>query len=361
MTAAAQAGRRWVVVIGLVCCLLALSATFADAHCPQTSILSETFAQTCWECLFPMSLIGVEIYNMGEDDVQPALGPGISADYPPQLCGCICYTPYLCVPGLPFGIFVPSHLVEVVRTPLCFPSLSGVTLGMDPTFIDKGIVKANPDDTEQNFSYYHTHFIVFPLWALLGTGLDYACANESSGGALDIAYMSEVDPSWGDDTLSVMLFPEAFILNNPIATAACVVDAVASAVSWPLDPLFWCAGSFGNIYPPSGYVAGSWTGQVKPAALVLTRLLAKLARIGIELWWAADGEMICTDVPTFLIVKSQYKFQLLYPIPNTSNGLGPCCSPLGRTQMIWGLAKTYPVEGDDFVFLLWKLQRCCLM
>ena len=332
----------------------------AEAYCPSTNILTETFSQTCWECMFPLSLIGVTVMNTGEDSVLPAVGPGESAVYPPQLCGCVCYTPYLCIPGLPLGVFIPSDLIEVVRTPLCFPSLGGMTMGADPNFIDRGMVDVAQDDPSLKFSYYHTHFIIFPLWALLGTGFEFVCTGSSSASAIDIAYLSELDPQWGDDALSLLMFPEAVLFANPIATAACSVDSVAASISFPLDPLFWCAGSFGNIYPPSGYTSGSYSGQVKPAALVMVRILAKLSRMGSELYWAADGPLICSDFPTFLLVKSQYKFQLLYPIPNTTIVGGPCCSPLGRTQLRWGLAKTYPVDGDDFVFLLWKLQRCCL-
>lgn len=354
--------RGGLVAMLLLIGLVVFSVASADAYCPKTDILSETFSKTCWECTFPLSLIGMTVMNISEDGVVPALGPGLAPDFPPQLCGCICLLPGVCIPGLPLGVFLPTHLIEVVRNPLCFPSLNGISLGADPTFINRGLAKANGDEIDHNFSYYHAHFIIFPLWALLGPGFDIACTNPfSSGNALDIAYLSELDPMWDDDTLSTMMFPEAFLLANPAATAACSVDSVASAVSWPIDELFWCAGSFGNIYPPTGFVGGAWSGQVKPAALILTRLLAKLARTGTELYWAAHMELICTDIPTFLIVKSQYKFQLLYPIPNTSLDGGACCSPLGRTQLRWGLAKTYPVDGDDFVFLLWKLQRCCLL
>jgi len=344
------------VLIGLVLC----STTMAEAYCPKTTIMSETFSRTCWECMFPLSLIGVTIFNLGEDAVRPALGPGLSADYPPQLCGCVCLTPYLCVPGLPMGIFVPADLIEVVRNPLCFPSLDGLDLGQDPTFIDRGMVDVVQDDPALKFSYYHVHFIIYPLWALLGTGFNFTCTSEAMPTQMDIAYLSELDPTWNDDAFALVLFPEGFLFANPIATAACSVDSVASAVSFPLDPLFWCAGSFGNMYPPSGYTSGSYSGQVKPAALAMVRVLAKLARIGTEWDWEEDGPAICTDFPTFLIVKSQYKFQLLYPIPSFALPGEPCCSPLGRTQLRWGLAKTYPVDGDDFVFLLWKLQRCCL-
>ena len=352
--------RAGLLVLCLLIGLMAFSSTTAEAYCPKTNIMSETFSKTCWECMFPLSLIGVTVFNMDEDSVAPALGPGLSAIYPPQLCGCECFTPFLCVPGLPMGIFMPADLVEVVRNPLCFPSLGGADLGTDPTFIDRGMVDVSQDDPALKFSYYHVHFIIYPLWYLLGTGFGYVCMSETMPTAMDIAYLSELDPSWNDDAFALTLFPEGFLFANPVATAACSVDSVAASVSYPLDPLFWCAGSFGNIYPPSGYTSGSYSGQVKPAALVMVRVLAKLARIGSETDWEIDGTGICFDVPTFLLVKTQYKFQLLYPIPSFALPGEPCCSPLGRTQLRWGLGKTYPVDGDDFVFLLWKLQRCCL-
>ncbi len=354
----------WFLAAGIVCLLavLVIGPAVSEAYCPSTNLFEETFTKTCWECLFPMSLIGITVFNLSEDSVRPALGPGFSALYPPQLCGCICLTPYLCVPGLPFGAFFPSHLIEVVRNPLCFPSLNGITIGPDPQFFDRGLVDVSQDEPSLKMSYYHVHMIVFPLWEMLGTGIDVACDGTiSSGNALDIVYLSEVDPMWDDDVAALLLSPEAFLFANPIATAACAVDSVAASFGYPLDPLFWCAGSFGNIYPLSGYTSGSYSGQIKPAALVMTRVLSKLARTGSELYWAADKELICNDFPTFLIVKSQYKFQLLYPIASsTSNNATSCCSPIGRTQLMWGMAKTYPVDGDDFVFLLWKLQRCCL-
>ncbi|AVZ00461.1 hypothetical protein DAI21_22910 (plasmid) [Lelliottia sp. WB101] len=52
----------------------------------------------------------------------------------------------------------------------------------------------------------------------------------SSGGDLDIAYLSELDPMWNDSSLSVIINPEAVLFNNPIAQAACAADAAASLV-----------------------------------------------------------------------------------------------------------------------------------
>ena len=52
----------------------------AEAYCPSTNILTETFSQTCWECMFPLSLIGVTVMNTGEDSVLPAVGPSAARD-----------------------------------------------------------------------------------------------------------------------------------------------------------------------------------------------------------------------------------------------------------------------------------------
>lgn len=331
----------------------------AEAVCPKNAnILGDTLVKTCWECMFPISLFGFTLTELGEDSTRPAVGPGISAVYPPQLCGCVCLTPYLCVPGIPLGIWEPVRLVEIVRTPLCFPALNGITLGPEFVFEGRGSANTNMDSSDLDFTFYHSHFYIFPLWAIVGIAVDWACVNPSAvGDEIDLAYLSEIDPSWNDDLLALILFPEALLLGNPLTVAACAADSLAASAGFPIDPLFWCAGSFGLMYPTTGNVSES-SGQLKPAALAMSRLLARLARFGTEFYTAGDGPLICTDFPTGLIVKSQYKYQLLYPIPNVP---APCCQPIGRTVLMWGMGKMVPVIGEDFVFLLWKLQRCCLL
>ncbi|MFP1526985.1 TraU family protein [Escherichia coli] len=46
------------------------------------------------------------------------------------------------------------------------------------------------------------------------------------GGDLDIAYLSEIDPTWTDSSLTTILNPEAVIFANPIAQGACAADAM---------------------------------------------------------------------------------------------------------------------------------------
>ena len=69
----------------------------------------------------------------------------------------------------------------------------------------------------------------------------------------DMLYVSELDPTWNNDELAFFTNPEASLVATPVAQAACPADAVASTARHPIDKLFWCAGSWGFIYPLSGH------------------------------------------------------------------------------------------------------------
>ncbi|MGK3641100.1 TraU family protein, partial [Escherichia coli] len=91
-----------------------------------------------------------------------------------------------------------------------------------------------------NGAFYHVHWYKYPLTYWLNIITSLGCLE---GGDLDIAYLSEIDPTWTDSSLTTILNPEAVIFANPIAQGACAADAIASAFNMPLDVLFWCAGS----------------------------------------------------------------------------------------------------------------------
>jgi conjugal transfer pilus assembly protein TraU len=350
-------------VILVILCGLPFSGVVApdtaEAFCQtSTNVLASSLATTCWECMFPISMAGFTLFNAGEDYTVPAVGPGRAPYYGSVLCGCMCFNG-VCIPGLPFGIWEPKNLIEVVHDPLCFPSL-GVSLTGGFTHIGRGSESTQMDGTELNHTFWNVHYISYPLWFLIGIGLDIACLNPGGiADEIDVVFISEIDPSWNDDILNLMLFPEALLIANPIALSACAADSLASSLGFPIDALFWCAGSQGFLYPPDGNHSGAGT-DLGPAALSGFHMLSKLARVGAEAYTAGNGALICDDFPTGLIVKSQYKYQLIYPIPNTG-AIGPCCQPIGRTLMMWGLNKSIPAVGEDYVFLLWKLQRCCML
>jgi conjugal transfer pilus assembly protein TraU len=102
-------------------------------------------------------------------------------------------------------------------------------------------------------------------------------------------------------------------------------------------------------------VAGP-VGEANTAALLAARALAKLNRGYFEALTSTSAAL-CGKVYSGFIRKSQYRLQLLYPLPNTTAPL--CCPPLGRSALLWGSGKAYPVDGEDFSFLVWRQRDCC--
>jgi conjugal transfer pilus assembly protein TraU len=342
-------------------------ATSEAACVPNpTNVLSTMLVNVCWSCFFPISLASISANPAVEDYTSPAVGPGLlfpdpNPYPPPVLCSCECLFPGLCLPGLPLGYWEPTNLLEVVHEPFCSPSL-GVPLGEPVSLVGGGASANDSGEPQLQTAFWHVHYVAFPVFYLAGVLVDLLCLNP--GGViddLDILYFSELDPLWDNDALTAIFFPESTILNTPVVQLACLADAAAATAGFPLDALFWCAGGWGSLYPPTGTVSGS-NDDITTKALTWARLLHRLARVPLtgppEFYTAGNGPLLCWDFPTGGIVKSQYKMQVLWPIPNVPP---LCCSPIGRITPSWGLFKTIPGVGENHVFLLWKLKRCCLL
>lgn len=98
-------------------------------------------------------------------------------------------------------------------------------------------------------AFYHVHWYVYPLlyWMNLITNL--ACMLPES---FDIAYLTELDPLWNDDEISMWLNPEVVLFANPLAQLACAADCMSTVTGTPHNSLFWCAGCQGGVYPLTG-------------------------------------------------------------------------------------------------------------
>jgi conjugal transfer pilus assembly protein TraU len=49
----------------------------------------------------------------------------------------------------------------------------------------------------------------------------------------------------------------------------------------------------------------------------------------------------------------------MYPRVQSAKINGRCCQPLGRSTLLWGAAKEYPVKGESYVYLLFQKRNCC--
>ena len=240
----------------------------------------------------------------------------------------------------------------MTRQPFCLVSLGGISL-------NPGIAAPQAAQNTRLFghassSFYQAHYYTNPVLYWLEVLLDFPCLEK---GSFDIAYLTEVDPLWNDDELTLILNPDAVLFANPIAQAACAADCVAATLGFGLPQLFWCAGCQGSVYPLNGHVAVH-LGGVQASMLIAQRLTAKMHRQLIA-WGYHGSAALCSPYLLPVMDKTAYKTQMTYPIPNTAKLDGRCCQPYGRTTTLWGAGKEYPAKGEDFSYLLFRKRNCC--
>ena len=334
------------------------------------------FTDICWSCIFPMTMGSSTILGQQQEDTPNPAGMACACANPPMI-------------GIRSGFWEPVRRVDVTRTPYCFVSLGGVSL--NPGIRSpEGEVRLQANNTKQ--SSWQAHWYVDPVMYYLEAVLDHPCMEQ---GSFDVAYMTEVDPTWNDDELTMLLNPETFLFGNPIAQAACAADCVLATVGFGSNTLFWCAGCNGSIYPFNGHVQAH-VSLVQASSLVAQRMTAKLHREFLMWGTAGDGAM-CGYYPQPVMDKTQYKYQMLYPIPQTEKtsaicdqsaqaagscvptagacgdanaaaGLcsqaaqdkARCCQPFGRSTAIWGAGKSFPYKGEDFAYEIFRKRNCCL-
>ncbi len=289
----------------------------------------------CWDCLFPITVSGVNVTPKSKEAIK----------YETRICTCKGIPPKI---GIPLTFWEPIYLVDVTRHAYKLMGLGGATVGKE-SIKNRGSIGITADGPSQH-SFYHVHFYTYPIMAFLELFTDFICTEK---GNLDIGYMSEMDPLWNDDQLSAILNPESALFSSEAAQLACVPDCLSTNIGKPLDKLFWCAGCQGSLYPFTGTVAHH-SGALQASSLLVHRTLAKLHRC-----YALKGygeKDFCEAKYMPFIKKSIYKTQLVYPLPQTK---GPC-QTLGKSSILWGMGKTFPYGGEDFVYLIWRKKQCCL-
>ncbi|MGK5593737.1 MAG: TraU family protein [Parachlamydiaceae bacterium] len=289
----------------------------------------------CWECLFPITVSGVNV-TPGEKDF---------AKYNQHICSCAGRPPIV---GIPLSFWEPLKMVDVTMDPYKLVGLGGITLG-NSLSKNRGYISYRSETNTQG-SFYHVHFYQYPLLSMLNLLTDFLCVEK---GGLDVAYMSEYDPSWNDSTLSLILEPEGALFSSPLAQLSCTADCTMASFNKVENSLFWCAGCQGSLYPFQGTVEHH-VSPLQASSLLVHRVIAKLHRCGFIKGYHESE--FCSPSYMPIIKKSLYKTQLVHPIPQTK---GPC-QPLGKSDVLWGFGKNDPFGGREFVYLVWVKKQCCL-
>ena len=301
-------------------------------------------ADICWDCIFPISIGAIS--TPPPNSLRPD-----TLNFPSPICICPnVRAGGVPTPGIAFGYWEPKRMVDVTKRPFCMVSVGGITVNPD---MKTGVGTApSEDEDEGRIGTWHLHWYANPIISILNIFTDEACADPAS---FDLAYMTELDPTWNNDGLTFFLNPESVLFGNIIAQTACMADCIASTVYNPLDPLFWCSGCQGSMYPMNGNVAEHY-GSIQSGSLAVQRFTYKLHR-QMMLNITSGPEAICFPIPAPIIKKSQYRIQTTIPIP----GIGPYgCTPYGRSTILHESFKEIQIAGEDFGYFVWQKRNCCV-
>ncbi|KJV53216.1 traU family protein [Orientia tsutsugamushi str. Gilliam] len=324
--------KELVILLAIVMSITANNC-YAAAGCVGRFV--NPITDVCWKCLFPITIAGFKVVSSSMPDTN-ASGRLI----------CLCPKPGIPipVPVIPVGFWEPVRLVDVTKSPMCMVSLGGLSFG---SATQKGM-----KDEAEGSAFYHIHWYVYPVIYWLEILLDFICLEIA---AVDIAYLTEFDPLWSDDAKSAILNSETLLFQNVAAYQACIADCMScSAGLLASDYAFWCAGCQGMLYPFIE-TAAAHNGGVGTSVLMVSKFMAKMHR-QLMLWGYYGYKGLCGKYPMPIMKKSQYRLQMTYPIPETKS-----CKSIGQTEATWQAGKEFPVNGEDFGYLIWRKRDCCLL
>lgn len=291
----------------------------------------------CWDCLFPLTIGHAELVKSRYPDTKNPSNPL-----------CLCPVDLLERFGVTIGYWEPFAMVDVTRKPYCM-----VNLGVQLHIKDQGLGGSQMPDTDGRGAFYYAHWYKYPLIYWLQILTSMGCMETDN---FDVMFISELDPTWNDSEFAFSLHPEATLFTSRIARASCALDANTALAGTAVDRLFWCQGAQGSTYPLTGFVANQ-ASPISAATLLAERLDFKLHRIGaIRDSVGKDAPAICHTHRSAILPKSRYRYQMVNTLPDAKQ-----CHAFGHSVTSWETGHTYPSDGDNFGFLIWKKRNCCFL
>lgn len=326
--------KRLLLMLCLLLSMTAIRPAMAGGSNAGDGRWVNPISDVCWKCLFPMTLGSIQLASGAHPDTP-------NPSMPIQLC------PYgiFYRLGLAIGFWEPLALTDVTREPGVMVNMGGFKIDLGRT----GTGTGGQSDRPAPGAFYHVHWYKYPLLFWLNIITSTGCMQT---GDMDIAYLSEVDPLWNDSTLSMIINPEVALFNNLLAQGACAADSISSTAGMPLDPLFWCAGAQGSMYPFTGYTSNEFS-PLEASLLVTERMAFKLHREGLVMETVGADTAVCYEYPSPIIPKSRWRYQMvnMYPEPGD-------CHPFGTSTQLWGSTHNSPATKKNFGYLLWRKRNC---
>lgn len=309
--------------------LLILHASCAHAFINPVSDVN-------WDCMFPMTLFGYQVGN-GDDYQDSDGGQGNS-----NLI-CECFGDASVKVGVPIGFWEPFAIIDTVYeawelVPFDF------NLGLAAPYMTDGSRSAN---SAGNKVKANVHYYKFPVFKMLEMFQDIPCIQTQD--EFDVGMLTEALPFFQNDLLALMAFPETILLANPVTMLACMADAAATAVSGPIDSLFWCLGA-GQLYPIGMSTSGA--NVIGASSTHAARGVYLTGRTGLLKEYHPSG---CYSRHVSIWTKSRYKHHLWHPMRQGK------CAAFGYPEPVWTAGIPGHLIDNDFSFIVWRKVDCCSM
>lgn len=314
--------------------LLCASPLAHAAPCPSGFI--NPLTKISWQCIFPITIAGTSIGGTG----QPNRGARENHGSPI----CICPSPTIGVPtpGLKVSMWNPSHWVDTNANKGCMSALGFDLMPSGP--LGEGALDQQANGTEYQFQ--QTHYYIAPAFAMLDLFTDIPCISNEG---FDVAYMSEIDPTYNNPFLAILLYPETVLFNNPAAILSCIADAArATGSRTPIDLLFYCQGSWGGTYPLTGDVNPS--DDLQGNAHLAGKAVFRMGRLGLLRRSDPSG---CFESPAPIWQKSGFKLQQMIPVKQSG------CVNVGQSGLLWTGGRSRPTK-DNHTFAIFEKMTCCV-
>lgn len=291
--------------------------------------------------MYPITVAGARLSGSSSWSNPPLM------DVMPPVC--VCPTVFgFPLPGVGITYWSPQRLIEIENRPGCLSTLGGVNVLSGYSMLTSEMTGGQADEGSTSRMQVHTY--TYPVFEMLDMMTQLSCKNE---GNFDLGYMTEIDPTWQDDLWAAIFAPESGLFANPLAQAACALDAITSELYSPLDPLFWCQGSWGSTYPLTGNAGHAVNGHAQNH-LILGKFIARNARLGMEMM-TIGPTAICFSHPSPIMVKSQYRYNQVQPFPR--RGRAVVTGATGKTQM--PPVSNAPTK-EHTATVIWQGKQCCM-
>lgn len=257
--------------------------------------------------------------------------------------------------GFEVSMYEPIALIDVTAKPWNFPSI-GISLN-NSLSRKQGVSRNGSSDGQGANAFKYTHFIAYPVMSVINIVTDSICFEKLS--VITFGFMGEVNPAWNNDSLAAFLNPHKLLFA--LASPACIADCAYSTLNNPLNSMYFCAGCWQTLGTNTGFTEGQH--PVTEAGTLAVRLLDdmhktySLTKSSNALFKSTTtnsspkGSM-CKETFFPIVLKSQYKLQLAYPVTTKA-------VTIGKSRTGWADFRLGKDLSEDMAWWLWRKRDQC--